>query len=170
MSHKFDTTTAKRIRRQLLTLAKKRGDDFNLVVIRYGPERLLYRLSRSAYRNDFVLKGAMLFTLWYKDNHRATRDLDLLGYGAVNHERLRVIFNDLCTLPCEDDGMTFLAATLEVSDIRAESEYGGLRIDLTCTLDTINNIRLQVDVGFGDAVVPAPGEADFPTMLDMPAP
>ena len=69
------------IRARLLTLAKQRGDDYNLLLNRFVLERLLYRLSTSAYADRFLLKGAMLFSLWYDDPHRPTRDADLLGFG-----------------------------------------------------------------------------------------
>ena len=142
MTSNRPASAAKTIRRQLLVLAKERRDDFNLVVIRYGLERLLYRLSRSRYRNDFILKGAMLFTLWSAENYRSTRDLDLLGRGLADHERLRLIFAEICTTPCDDDGMTFLASSVETRDIRADTEYRGLRVDLTCDAES-DQERLQ---------------------------
>jgi hypothetical protein len=62
-----------------MELARKQGEDFQLVLTRYVIERLLYRLSRSEHGRQFVLKGAMLFRLWGDQPHRPTRDLDLLG-------------------------------------------------------------------------------------------
>ena len=69
------------VRARLLGLARERGEDFQLVLTRYANERLLYRLASSSHEGRFVLKGASLFTLWTGKPHRATRDLDLLGFG-----------------------------------------------------------------------------------------
>jgi len=57
------------IRQNLLNLATRRGEDFGLVLTRYGLERLLYRLSQSRHRDQFVFKGAMLFQLWTNTPH-----------------------------------------------------------------------------------------------------
>lgn len=67
------------VRTRLLRLAKQRNDDFQLVLLRFVNERLLYRLATSAHANRFVLKGAALVTVWTGKPHRATRDLELLG-------------------------------------------------------------------------------------------
>ena len=77
------------VRARLLRLARERGEDFQLVLMRYTNERFLYRLSISSHANQFVLKGAALFTLWNGAPHRTTRDLDLLGFGDSSAERLR---------------------------------------------------------------------------------
>ena len=69
------------VRDRLLNLARERGENFQLILTRYGLERLLYRLGKSAYRDLFVLKGAMLFMLWSDQSHRPTRDVDFLGFG-----------------------------------------------------------------------------------------
>ena len=69
------------VRARLLNLAKERNQPFELLLVRYTLERLLYRLSKSKHREKFVLKGAMLMRHWLDDPHRPTRDLDLLGFG-----------------------------------------------------------------------------------------
>ncbi len=70
------------VRARLLNIAKAEQTDFNAVLVRDALERFLYRLSQSAHAEHFVLKGAMLFNLWYAMPHRPTRDVDLLGFGA----------------------------------------------------------------------------------------
>lgn len=98
-----------------------------MILTRYGLERLLYRLSQSEYRNRFILKGAMLFTLWDDQMHRPTRDVDFLGFGDSGEGTLREIFRNLCDLPVEDDGLVFLADSVRVESIRDATEYGGTR-------------------------------------------
>ena len=66
----------------LLNMARREAVDFNEMLVHFGLERMLYRLASSRYRDHFLLKGALLFTLWYDAPHRATRDIDLLGFGS----------------------------------------------------------------------------------------
>lgn len=157
------------VRARLLDLARARGEDFQLVLTRYANERLLFRLASSQHAERFVLKGASLFTLWNGEPHRATRDLDLLGFGDPDEEHIRRIFAEIAALDVPDDGVHFDVGTLTAGPIRADEEYGGVRIELVA-LVKIARVRLQVDVGFGDAITPEAGVVDFPALLDFPAP
>jgi predicted nucleotidyltransferase component of viral defense system len=147
----------------------KTGEDYNVLLVRFTLERLLYRLSRSSHREEFVLKGAMLFALWEPGLHRVTRDLDLLGFGHPSPERLAEIFKELCRLEVEADGVDFDARSVVCEDIRAQDEYAGIRVKLRATLGKAV-VPLQVDVGFGDALPVAPEEITFPVLLGMAAP
>jgi len=157
------------VRARLQRLAEQRREDFQLLLTRYANERLLHRLSVSAHAPQFVLKGAALFTLWTGRAHRATRDLDRLGFGNNTVERVRAVFDDLLRLNVEDDGIAFVPGSLTVARIREAQEYGGIRAVFDATLGNAR-IRLQVDVGFGDAVTPAAQLVEFPALLDFPAP
>ena len=132
-------------------------------------ERLLYRLSVSKHRDDFVLKGALLFQLWTSEPYRPTRDLDLLGQGSGSAERYRKIFTELCSQRVEDDGLNLLPDTIRVERIRDEEEYDGVRVLLEARLANAR-IPLQIDVGFGDVITPGPIELEYPTLLSFPAP
>ncbi len=147
----------------------KTGEDYNVLLVRFTLERLLYRLSISKHREQFVLKGAMLFALWEPEMHRATRDLDLLGFGQSTPERLAEIFKELCNLEVEADGVVFDPRSVMCEDIRAQDEYAGIRVKLRATLGKAV-VPLQVDVGFGDALPVVPEEITFPVMLGMAAP
>jgi len=157
------------VRARLLRLARERGEDFQLLLIRYANERLLYRLSESRHGPDFVLKGATLFTVWTGHAHRATRDLDLLAFGDPSEKRVRQIMAEILALDVEDDGVRFDADSLDVGPIREEQEYGGIRVVMTARVTTAK-IRLQVDIGFGDAVTPDAVLVEVPPLLDFPAP
>ncbi len=153
-------------------LAQRRastGEDYNVLLVRFTLERLLYRLSRSSHREQFILKGAMLFALWEPALHRVTRDLDLLGFGHPSPERLANIFRELCRLEVEADGVEFDPRSVVCEDIRAQDEYAGVRVKLRATMGKAV-VPLQVDVGFGDALPVAPEEITFPVMLGMAAP
>jgi len=158
------------VHQRLLNLARKRGDDFNLILTRYGMERLLYRLSLADKKGRFVLKGASMFLVWHKTLHRVTRDADLLGLGEPDMEELNRFFRKLCgmSLP-HDDGVLFVEDSVNVREIREANLYDGVRVKLVGMLDTAR-IPLQVDIGFGDSVVPEPEGIEYPVLLDGPAP
>ncbi len=157
------------VRQRLLNLSRASGEDFQLLLTRYGVERLLFRLGESEYAPGFVLKGAMLFALWTGHLHRPTRDLDLLGFGDPDAARLAAVFRSLCNASAPGDGLAFAADTVEVRPIREEREYGGQRVTLVARLGTAR-IDFQVDVGFGDAITPAAEAVEFPTLLGMGRP
>ena len=157
------------IRQRLLNLAKARGEEFQLMLDRYALERLLYRLSVSDMRADFLLKGALLFAIWFDEPHRPTRDADLLGVGPPDEARLAGIIRQLCNADV-DDAMAYDTGSIRVRPIRENASYGGLRMNL---LGMLGNARchVQIDVGFGDAVTPDPTDIDFPCLLeDSPVP
>jgi hypothetical protein len=157
------------IRARLKQQADVSKQDFNLMLTHYGLERLLYRLSISRHAPDFLLKGALLFSLWYDHPHRPTRDVDLLAFGLNDVDVLVATFREICTVPGED-GILFDIQGINGSEIRKSTGYGGVRIDIAARLDGAR-IALQVDLGFGDAVVPGPENIHYPVLLDdQPAP
>jgi predicted nucleotidyltransferase component of viral defense system len=111
----------------------------------------------------------MLFSLWAESPHRPTRDLDLLGFGEPSSDGLAAIFQNLCSLTVEPDGLTFDSDSVHVSEIREGQTYLGLRVKLVARLGTAR-IPVQVDIGFGDTVIPEATEIDYPTLLELPAP
>ena len=156
------------IHQKLLNVRNATGEPFNNILVKYGLERLLYRLELSGNIDSFVLKGAMLFSLWPQVPRRSTRDMDLLGYGTPTQERLKNIFAVACNVQYEDDGLRFDPDSIIADDIREEQEYLGIRIKLMAYLDKAR-IPLQIDIGFGDAVVPKPKIVEYPKMLDFPS-
>jgi len=157
------------VRARLLNRSRETREDFQFLLQRYAGERFLYRLGESAHRNQYVLKGAMLFALWGGSLYRPTRDLDFTSYGSDDADRVLAALREVCTLSVADDGVTFDAVTLSAEPIRDDAEYNGLRVRFQATLDGAR-IPMQVDIGFGNAIEPAATEADYPTLLDAPAP
>ena len=157
------------VRDRLLAKARAEKLDFNLLLTRYTLERILYRLSISQQRDQFLLKGALLFDLWFDVPHRPTRDADLLGFGSAEIPLLEETFKDICRIDVRD-GMVFLPDTVKGAEIRKEANYAGVRITLMGILDSAR-CPVQIDVGYGDAVVPGPDDVRYPTLLtDMPEP
>jgi len=157
------------VRARLLNIAKLQRVDFNQVLVRFALERLLFRLSQSEHADRFLLKGALLFTLWYDMPHRATRDADLLGFGASDVESVERTFRDIASVTV-DDGITFDPESVTVDEIRKVARYAGARVLISAEIAKAR-CKTQIDIGFGDAVTPGPVDATFPVLLsDLPAP
>jgi len=156
------------VRARLQKLSRETGQGFDLILTRYTLERLLYRLRTSDYADRFVLKGAMLLSSWFVDPHRATRDLDLLGFGDPSPEAMVAAFKEILAIDVED-GVVFDLDAVRVDQIREELEHGGLRLRTTASISGAR-IAVTVDVAFGDALEPGAEVIDYPCMLDLPAP
>lgn len=157
------------VRARLLSKAREKSVDYQLVLTRYALERLLYRLSISSQKEYFLLKGALLFDLWYDVPLRPTHHIDLLGFGIAEIPHLIDIFEELCNLEL-DDGIFYDLKSIKVEEIRKEANYSGIRVTLLGLIDGAK-CPIQVDIGYGDAVTPAPESVLYPVMLDdMPAP
>lgn len=169
MSPSKNKNYAASVRQRLLNYARSSDQDFIFVLRTFAMERLLYRLSRSPYVDNFVLKGAMLFKLWTGDFYRPTRDIDVLAIKSESIVSLKSIFQEISRLSFLEDGLTYLPDSVKVHEIREEQQYGGLRVTLIAMLGSAE-IKLQVDCGFGDAITPEPIVTYFPTLLDFQAP
>jgi predicted nucleotidyltransferase component of viral defense system len=155
------------VRARLLNLARDRGEDFQITLRNYLFERFLYRLGRSPLRDRFVLKGAMLLRLWADQPYRSTVDLDLLACGG-DAESIGRDFATICGTVVEEVALVFDASSINIEPNRAQDE-SGVRVMLDARLGTIRE-RLQVDIGFGDAVWPQAEEMAYPVALGDPAP
>lgn len=149
---------------RLLNRSRSTGENYNLLLSRFAIERLLYRLSVSPHAGSFVLKGALLFALWYDTPHRPTKDADLLGFGADDADTLRSTFTAICAIDV-DDGVRYETANMRIAPIREDNIYGGLRLTTPALIGSAR-LPVQVDIGFGDAITPAPETVTYPTLLD----
>jgi predicted nucleotidyltransferase component of viral defense system len=157
------------VRERLRKFAASGSDGYQLVLQRFAIERLLFRLSESPRRDEFVLKGAVLLALWGEKASRVTRDLDLLGAGPATPDVVAKRFREILTTRVPPDGLEFPVEILKAAEILAGQEYVGVRLRLEAHLGKAR-IPLQVDVGFGDSVYPRPRLADYPGLLDAPTP
>lgn len=154
------------VRQRLLDLSRKQGRLFEVVLVTYGLERLIYRLSISKHRRNFVLKGGMLVTLWTADEKRVTRDADFLGLGDASEDHLKSVFAEFLSLP-SDDGLVFDTEALSAQAITEEQEYGGVRLKTNAHLGK-TRIPITVDIGFGDAMTERDYSVEYPSLLEMP--
>ena len=159
---------AKSVKDRLLKLARAEGKVFDVVLVRFALERLLYRLSLSAHRDRFVLKGGMLVTVWLDDDNRVTRDADFLGHGDADADKLVADFKEIMSVDV-DDGLVFDVDNLSATAIREEMEYGGTRLKTVAYLEK-TRIPITIDIGFGDAMADPTRQLNYPTLLDLPAP
>lgn len=160
-------------RAKLLNLSRQtKGADYNLILLRFVQERFLYRLSLSAYRENFFLKGGALLFAHERFAARPTRDMDFLGdHISRDKENIKRIMHEICSIECEEDGMTFECGEDEIwlEDITVEKEYNGTRVHMTAHMDTIVQ-QFSIDVGFGDVIVPQPAQLDYPLLIEgLPA-
>lgn len=157
------------VRARLLEKARAEKLDFNLLLTRYALERMLYRLSISERHGQFLLKGALLFDVWFDVPHRPTHDADLLGFGSTEIPHLEKLFREVSQI-ASDDGIVFQADSVKAAEIRKEANYAGVRVTMRGLLDGAR-CPVQFDIGFGDAVTPAPEDVQYPVILDdMPPP
>lgn len=157
------------VKARLLAVAERRNESFNLLIVRFGVERLLYRLSQSRHADTFLLKGAMLFALWDEKAPRPTQDVDFLAFGPTELDAIAAIFREIIATPVPADGLVFQPDSIRVEHIREADAYGGVRVRLLALLGK-GEVPLQVDLGSGDVVTPAPDKSVFPALLDFPAP
>ncbi len=154
---------------RLLELSRRTGEDYQVLLSAFAQERFLYRLGISPSRDRFVLKGATLLRLWAERPYRATRDLDLLRQGPSSVEAVRGELEVVLRVPVDPDGLVFETGTIRLEPIRPEEDFAGTRVIMVATCERAR-IPMQVDIGVGDAVWPAPERRDYPTLLGFPAP
>ena len=158
------------VRQRLLNKARETGRPFSELLQYFAMERFLYRLSKSQFADKFVLKGALMLAAWNAPLLRPTMDIDLLGRIGNDIGAMAAIVKEICAGRDEpDDGLIFDATTVQGERIAEAAEYEGVRVRFRGTLDAAR-IQMQLDIGFGDVVVPEAALTTYPTILDLPAP
>jgi len=157
------------IRDRIKNKAKETNRQISEVMQYYAMERFLYRLSQSQYANKFVLKGALMFTVWQVPDRRATLDIDFLARHDNQIESIAKVIKEVCRETVAPDGLNFDPETVSGKRIRENADYSGVRINFICFLER-SRIPMQIDVGFGDLVYPKPLNINYPVILDLPGP
>jgi len=166
---KAPTNVPASVHQRLLNRAKKEDRPLNELLPYFAIERFLYRLSRSPHAEKLVLKGALMLRIWHTPLARPTMDVDFLARGISSPDDLVAIVKHCFAERVPDDGIRFDPDSVKTEPIAEDASFHGIRLRFTAHLGHIP-IGMQVDVGFGDAVVPPPAWADLPTLLDFPAP
>jgi hypothetical protein len=157
------------VRQRLLNRSRETKRPFQELLAYYAMERFLYRLGQSPYVDRFVLKGALMFTVWGTPRSRPTKDIDLLAHTENSVDTVVAIIQEICSQPVEPDGLTFDVRSVKGVTIKEDAEYPGVRITFRVTLQTAR-VPMQIDVGFGDVVTPQAAMIQYPVLLDFTAP
>ncbi len=157
------------VRQRLTNIARQSGRPFQEVLQYFAMERFLYRLSLSSQAERFILKGALMFTVWGAPASRPTRDIDLLGHMNNSIDSLVPVFRDVCQQVVEPDGMVFDITSLVGQVIKEDADYSGVRVTFLALLENAR-VPMQIDIGFGDVVVPDAALTEYPTILEFSAP
>lgn len=161
---------AKSIRSRLLNLMNKTGYKYMYLLSRYFNERLLYRVSVSQYKDNFLLKGGSLLYALEGLEARPTIDIDFMA-NRISRDRvfLTRVFKEILAIPCDTDGVTFDPQSLRTEPITVDKKYPGTRFIFSAHMDTIVQ-NMSIDIGFGDVVTPSPVSIEFPQLLsDVPS-
>lgn len=169
MNQHQPTNLAHSIQVRLKNLAKKEGRVYQELLIRHGLERFLHRLSQTPHRDRFILKGALLLEAWTGLSGRPTSDIDLLGPLGLEPDELKRLVSDCSLVQGEPDGWVYGHESVVVQPIRETAAYMGLRATFEGRLGK-SKVRMQLDVGSGDEVVPSPSPLELPTLLNQAAP
>ena len=157
------------IRAQLKNKAKKANHPFSEVLQYYGMERFLYRFSQSKYTEKFILKGALMFTVWQVPERRTTLDIDFSAGFDNQIASIEKAIKDICKIPVPPDGLIFDTKTIKGQKIKENAEYEGVRVKFRGFLERAR-ISMQIDVGFSDIIYPKPRIITYPVILDLPRP
>lgn len=156
------------VKARLLAMAREQSRPFDILLVRFALERLLFRLSLSKHRDNYILKGGMLVTQWLDHNNRETRDIDFLGFGPNDEAAIKAIFSEIMMIEV-GDGLAFDVDALAASAIREEMEYSGIRLKTNAHLER-TRIPVTLDIGFGDALADGAHKIDYPSLLGMERP
>lgn len=157
------------VRQRLTNAAKQTGRPFQEVLQYFAMERFLYRLSLSPHNERFVLKGALMFNVWGAPASRPTRDIDFLARLNNSVETILPVIRDVCQQAVEPDGLIFDVDSIVGQVIKEDADYTGVRVTFLANLENAR-IPMQVDIGFGDVIVPEAALTDYPTLLELAAP
>ena len=155
----------KSVKTRLLNLMNETGYKYMYLLARYFNERLLYRVSVSQYKDNFLLKGGSLLYAMDGLNARPTIDVDFMAERiSRDREFLTKVFQEILGIVCDEDGVTFDTENITMEPITVEKKYPGTRFFFTAHMDSIIH-KMSVDIGFGDVVTPYPASIDFPLLL-----
>lgn len=157
------------VHQRLLNKSRESSRPFNEFLQHFAIERFIYRLSKSPYADRFVLKGALMFSAWTGSMSRPTMDIDLLGNIESSIDLIVAVFKDACETEVENDGIVYHKDTITATRITEDADYKGVRVLLRGNLSSMR-LFLQIDIGFGDVIIPKPKRVKYPVLLDFPQP
>lgn len=166
----MSTNSVASVNDRLKSLCLKTGKTMEEMLVAYGLERTIYRISKSRYVDNFTLKGGIfLYALFDGNFVRTTTDIDLLAQKISNRvEDMLSVFAEIFSMDA-DDPLRFDLDTLKVIPITEFKDYHGVNLSILAYLDR-TRINVSVDVGFDDIIYPERVEMDFPVVLSDESP
>ena len=152
---------------ELFEKSKKLAEDSGLTQLelyqRFMFERILERISVSKYNENFILKGGLLLSAMLGINSRSTRDMDISIKGIdVSQEKMLKILNEILSIDI-DDKVKF--EVVNITDIRADDEYGGNKYHLVGRLENLK-VSLEIDISTGDEITPKELNFEYISIFD----
>lgn len=157
------------VRAQLKNKTKESNCSFSEILQYYAIERFLYRLGCSEYADKFILKGALMFTVWQVPERRTTLDIDFATHFDNKIASIERVIKNVCKLPVVPDGLIYDVETIKGYKIKEDAQYEGVRIKFRAFLER-TRITMQIDVGFGDIIYPKAKLINYPVILNFPEP
>lgn len=164
MSRKEMKNVAASVLARLRNHSKSSGAPFQQILQLYAIERFLNRISKSGHAQSVILKGALLLKTVGIPRARPTMDIDMLRNGKADQASLMALIKDCATLEVAADGLTFIAESIVAEEITKDSEYRGTRILVDARIDNVR-LKVQIDFGVGDVMVPGPRMIEYPVFL-----
>lgn len=158
------------VKDRLKNKSRSTGKTMQELLIAYGLERTIYRLSKSEYKEHFILKGGIFLYALYEGSYaRATTDIDFLAQRISNDtEKIKQVFAEIFLVEA-DDPLRFDIETLSAKHIAEMKKYHGVNVSIIAYLDR-TSINVSIDIGFGDVIFPDKVEMDFPVVLSDESP
>jgi len=154
---------------RLKNIANESRRNFNTILLLYMQERFLYRLSISNYNEKFILKGGLLLFSMTEFKGRPTRDIDFLAESIPNEiENIKKAFINICEIQ-DNDGIRYDTDLIKIERIKKDTNYQALRVHIKSYLGNARE-TIQIDIGFGDIIIPKPIYSDYPVLLDLSVP
>ncbi len=155
--------SAQSIKDKLKNISKNKNVDFNSVMRFYMYDRFVERLSKSKYKDNFILKGGFYLSNLFGLDNRSTMDIDTaIRKTEFNEENLIKMVKEIIDIDL-DDNVKFKIEKIE--PIRDEDEYGGLRITINFMLENIKD-KFHIDLATGDPIYPGPDDYKYESLIE----
>lgn len=158
----MSSNSAQAIKAKLRNISKEKNVDFNSLMRFYMYDRFVERLSKSKYRDNFILKGGFYLSNLFGINNRSTMDIDTaIRKAEFTEDNLIKMVTEIINIDV-DDNVKFKFE--KCMPIRDEDEYGGLRIVISFQLENIKD-KFHIDLATGDPIFPGPDNYKYESLI-----
>ena len=156
------SNSAQAVKDKLRNISREKNVDFNSVMRSYMYDRFVERLSKSKYKDNFILKGGFYLSKLFGLDNRSTMDIDTaIRKTKFTEENIIKMITEIINIDV-DDNVKFEIEKTE--PIRDEDEYGGLRITINFTLENMRD-SFHIDIATGDPIHPGPDDYKYESLI-----